>query len=155
MGCNAMSLTLQTSTGPKTSNSTDAVFYQVDTEPANSGSPIIRTSTDFAIGVHTNGGCFAGGGANSGTLLTQSVIAQSLDDFMNGATFVDHTSVGGLPLGTALNPVTTVPLGIGLTPSGGTVAIAGGSYTAAAGNTGVFNSAVTLTAVSGVVTIGQ
>lgn len=159
-GCNSSSLTLQTSTGPKSDDTSNRILYQVDTEPANSGSPVIRNSNGFAIGVHTHGGCTSGGGgANSGTRLTQSVLSTWLGNFLSdnygAATFVSWANDSGLPFGQPLFPATTVPAGVGLVPSGGTVAIAGGNYTAAAGNTGVLNKSVTLRAVSGVVTIGN
>ena len=155
-GCNSSSLTLQTSTGAKTDDTTNAVFYAVDTEPANSGSPVIRTSTDFAIGIHTNGGCTSSGGENKGTRLTQATLSQFLNTFLGAnSAFVDHADVSLADIGSALSPMQTLPLGVGIAPVGGSVALAGGSYTAAAGNTGVFTKAVTLRAVSGVVTIGN
>ena len=57
---------LQTHTGPlvgeTTDNANDIYFtYRVDTEPANSGSPIIIDGTRTAIGIHTSGGCDTGG----------------------------------------------------------------------------------------------
>ncbi len=49
--------TQQTHTGPYTSSTSSKIFYTVDTEGGNSGSPIINVATGKAIGVHTNGGC--------------------------------------------------------------------------------------------------
>ncbi len=155
-GCNADSLTLQTSTGPKSSHATNSLEYAVDTEPANSGSPVIVNSSDFAIGIHTNGGCTTSGGANSGTRLTQAVLAEYLDLFLGeNAVFVDFANVSPVDLGTALNPLPTVTGGIAAAPAGGTVAIAGGTYSASSGHVGTFTKAVTLRAVSGNVTIGN
>jgi len=155
-GCNSTSLTVQTSTGDKTDDTTNAVFYAVDTEPANSGSPVIRNSNGYAIGVHTNGGCTSSGGENKGTRLTQAVLSEYLDLFLGADTvFVDHENVSTIDFGSALFPVGTLPLGVALAGSGDVVALAGGSYTAASGNTGVFTKAVTLRAVSGNVTIGN
>jgi hypothetical protein len=156
MGCNSDSLTLQTSTGPKSSHATNSLEYAVDTEPANSGSPVIINSSDFAIGIHTNGGCTSSGGANTGTRLTQAVLAEYLGIFLGDNTvFVDFANVSSTDLGTALNPLPTVISGMTAAPTGGTVAIAGGSYSAASGHTGTFTKAVTLNAVSGNVTIGN
>jgi V8-like Glu-specific endopeptidase len=155
-GCNSDSLTLQTSTGPKSSHATNSLEYAVDTEPANSGSPVIVNSSDFAIGIHTNGGCTSSGGANSGTRLTQAVLAEYLDIFLGDNTiFVDFANVSPIDLGSALNPLPTVTSGISAAPTGGTVAIAGGTYSAASGHVGTFTKAVTLRAVSGNVTIGN
>ena len=39
----------------------------MDTTGGNSGSPVIDDTTGEAIGIHTHGGCFNGGGANAGT----------------------------------------------------------------------------------------
>lgn len=155
-GCNATSLTLQTSTGPKTDDTTNTLLYAVDTEPANSGSPVIRSSNDFAIAIHTNGGCTSSGGANLGTRLTQATLDQYLNIFLgtNGR-FVDAAAPSGLPFGTALNPAWSVPSGISLTPSGGTLSVAGGTYSAASGNTGTFSTPMTIIAPSGTVTIGN
>ncbi len=154
-GCNSASLTLQTATGPKVSHSTNMFTYAVDTEPANSGSPVIWSTFDYAIGVHTNGGCTADGGANAGTRITQSALSQWLNSFISGATFVDFAPVSASQQGTALNPARTVTLGMSLAPVGGTVAIAGGSYNTGSGHIGTFSKAVTLTAVSGNAVIGK
>jgi hypothetical protein len=155
-GCNADSLTLQTSTGPKSDHTTNSLSYAVDTEPANSGSPVIVNSSDFAIGIHTNGGCTSTDGANVGTRLTQAVLSDYLNIFLGTNTvFVDFANVSSIDLGTALNPLQSVVAGMSTTPTNGTVAIAGGSYTAANGHTGTFTKAVTLQAVSGTVTIGN
>lgn len=150
-GCNSASLTLQTATGPKDDHDTNRVFYRTDTEPANSGSPIIWNSNGYAIGVHTHGGCTSGGGSNKGTRLTQAVMAEWLDNFNNNATFVNVVSPSGFLLGTALHPATTFGIGVNLAPSGGTVAIAKGNYS----DTGVFDKNLTVKAVSGIVTIGN
>jgi V8-like Glu-specific endopeptidase len=71
--CNAQSRTLQTATGPyvaeTVNNATNIIHsYKTDTEPANSGSPIIWNANGFAIGIHTHGGCNSdGSGDNDGT----------------------------------------------------------------------------------------
>lgn len=49
-------------TSPNPTNVGATLAYMVDTEPGNSGSPIIDSETGKAIGVHTDGGC-----PNSGT----------------------------------------------------------------------------------------
>jgi len=68
---NADNQTQQTHAGTLTSHvdngTTNAVIrYVVDTQGGNSGSPVFG-SGDVAIGIHTNGGCFSGGGSNAGT----------------------------------------------------------------------------------------
>ncbi len=57
----------QTATGPYSGAGGDVINYQVDTEGGNSGSPVIDEATGLAIGIHTNGGCGAVFGSNSGT----------------------------------------------------------------------------------------
>jgi V8-like Glu-specific endopeptidase len=155
-GCNASSLTLQTTTGPKTSDTTNTISYATDSEPANSGSPIISVSSGFAIGVHTHGGCTASGGSNSGTRLTQATLATWLGNFLGSDTrFLVPVTISSIQVGTALYPTRTLADGIAVTPVGGTLAIAGGSYPSGPDNIGVFTKAVTLTAVSGNVVIGN
>lgn len=68
---NADNQTQQTHSGTLTEHTdngtTNAVIrYTVDTQGGNSGSPVSGTG-DVAIGIHTNGGCSASGGANAGT----------------------------------------------------------------------------------------
>ena len=57
----------KTHAGPYDAFSGTLVQYQTDTTEGNSGSPVIIDGTNQAIGIHTNGGCSAAGGANSGT----------------------------------------------------------------------------------------
>jgi len=58
--------TQQTHTGPFSSATSSKLYYTVDTEGGNSGSPVVEESSGLAIGVHTNGGC-GSTGTNSGT----------------------------------------------------------------------------------------
>ncbi len=62
------SQTQQTHTGELT-KFTSRLSYTVDTEPGNSGTPVVLDSTNEIIGVHTHGGCRASSGSNSGTSL--------------------------------------------------------------------------------------
>ena len=68
---NAQNQTQQTHLGNLTQNtggpSNGVLRYDVDTQGGNSGSPVIVGGTETAIGIHTNGGCSAAGGTNSGT----------------------------------------------------------------------------------------
>ena len=63
------SQTQQTESGDFYSLSGTRLNYVVDTQGANSGSPIIRENSGKAVGVHTDGGCTSTGGYNSGTSL--------------------------------------------------------------------------------------
>jgi len=64
---NSDNQTPQTHVGPKVGSQGTTLNYEVDTQPGNSGSPVIDDSLGTAVGVHTNGGCTSGGGYNSGT----------------------------------------------------------------------------------------
>jgi len=59
--------TQQTHVGPNAGSSGTTMRYVTDTEGGNSGSPVIDEATDFAVGVHTHGGCTSSGGNNNGT----------------------------------------------------------------------------------------
>jgi V8-like Glu-specific endopeptidase len=59
--------TNQIHTGPFGAFSGTRATYSVDTTGGNSGSPVASSASDVAIAIHTNGGCTANGGANSGT----------------------------------------------------------------------------------------
>ncbi|MFQ5582930.1 MAG: trypsin-like serine peptidase, partial [Calditrichia bacterium] len=54
---NSDNQTQQTDLGPNKGSSGTTLKYEVDTQPGNSGSPVIDEGTGNAIGVHTNGGC--------------------------------------------------------------------------------------------------
>ena len=55
---NQYSQTQQTHSGPNRNSSGNTLKYVVDTQPGNSGSPVIDASrTGIALGVHTEGGC--------------------------------------------------------------------------------------------------
>ena len=62
--------------GPATQLTGDSIRYNdIDTLGGNSGSGILRDD-EFLVGVHTNGGCTATGGSNSGTRIS-SILAAS------------------------------------------------------------------------------
>ncbi len=156
--------TNQTHVGPylgETFTNASDIFheYQVDTEGGNSGSPVIWTDENLAIGIHTNAGCSATNG-NSGTSFENDALENALRNFIHtNARFVDV----GHPLrvsesGTAYRPYSTVALGVSNVPSGGVVSIVTGTYTVAAGNTflaGADGKSMTLVAPVGSVVIGE
>ena len=56
-------------------------MHTVDTENGNSGSGLVLDQTNEIIGVHTNGGCSAYNGYNSGTLISgNSRFAKAIRD---------------------------------------------------------------------------
>jgi hypothetical protein len=68
---NATNQVQQTHTGALVGNTggpnAGRLDYTPDTQGGNSGSPVLVDGTETAIGIHTNGGCTAAGGANAGT----------------------------------------------------------------------------------------
>ncbi len=70
--------------GPTTTIGGDAIRYNdIDTQGGNSGSGVLRESTDNLVGVHTNGGCNPmGTGSNFGTsigaILRESPIVRNI-----------------------------------------------------------------------------
>jgi V8-like Glu-specific endopeptidase len=164
--CNSRNRTLQTATGPfNGESSSGANFwhrYSVDTEPANSGSPIIWEANGFAIGIHTNGGCDSdGSGENTGTSFEHDALENAVQNYPgSGTRYVDTVTYPGGPTdsGNIFAPYHDLPSAVTSVPSGGQVSIVQGSYTSAAGNTGVFgtgNKAMVLLAPVGSVTIGN
>jgi len=164
--CNAQSRTLQTSTGPYVaesgSGSDISHTYQTDTEPANSGSPIIWNANGFTIGIHTHGGCSSGGGgSNSGTSFENNGLEILLQGFLGVNTrYVDAVTYPNAPVenGTIFQPYNTVTEAVATVVSGGRIAIVEGSYTKLAGNTltmGADGKSFTVLAPVGTVTIGN
>ncbi len=68
---NADYQTQQTHAGKLTKNTGGAnrgtLRYKVDTQPGNSGSPVIVQGTNQTIGIHTHGGCSSNRRTNAGT----------------------------------------------------------------------------------------
>jgi hypothetical protein len=159
--CNMTSRTQQTATGRFDELSGETLEYEVDTMPANSGSPVIRESTGHAVGIHTAGGCgdIVAGDENHGTWFGDPPLYAALNSYLGANTvFVDWADVSVNQFGTSIFPARTVTLGVQLVPNGGTVQIVEGNYRAADGNTftaGSGNKAMTLTAPVGMVTIGN
>jgi V8-like Glu-specific endopeptidase len=166
--CNSSSRTLQTSTGPFAGeNVTTATriehTYQTDTEPANSGSPIIWNVNGFAIGIHTNGGCQSDGtGSNSGTSFENNGLEAALQSFPGANTrYLDNLTYPNSPAdnGTVFQPFHNLAAAVTSVPSGGRISIVEGTYPrTTAGNTGTFgtgNKAMTLLAPVGTVNIGN
>lgn len=163
--CNAQSRTLQTSTGTFVSEtvvSANAVIhrYAVDTEPANSGSPIIWEANGFAIGIHTNGGCNSDGtGSNSGTSFESNTLETALQNFPGTNTrYVDFVTYPNSPAanGTIFQPFDNVVSAAASVPTGGRISLVEGSYPATGATVlGADGKSYGLIAPVGTVTIGQ
>jgi len=80
----ATNQTNQTSTGPLTQLTGTSARYAVDTTGGNSGSPVFSNASQVAIAIHTNGGCTANGGNNSGTSFRNTALWNAI--MRSGAT---------------------------------------------------------------------
>lgn len=154
-GFNAQNQTLQTSTGTfigETGNGTEiSLSYAVDTEPANSGSPVIWEGTGFAIGIHTNGGCLENGGENTGTSFELDALENAIAAVPGpNCRYLDPVKVpGGAEDGTVFRPHDTLVEAVNAVPAGGNLSIIAGAYSPA----GVpFTKAMTISAPVGTVT---
>jgi V8-like Glu-specific endopeptidase len=157
-GRNAQNQTNQTSTGTFVSsgatNGNSWYTYSVDTEPANSGSPIIREVDGFTYGIHNSGGCTATGGANRGSSFENLGVQQDIQRFNGGSNiwYVDRISPQPtIETGFIMEPFLTVQRAVADVPSGATVAIVANTYNGAV----TINKRMTLTAPVGTVVIGQ
>jgi V8-like Glu-specific endopeptidase len=159
--CNSDSVTQQTSTGRLDAIGGGVVEHEVDTMPANSGSPVIWESNGLALGIHTTGGCdeFFSDYDNAGTAFSHGTLAARINDYRgSNAIYVDVARNITLPTGTVFRPWKTVALGAAVVPDGGVVSIVEGTYPASDGNTfiaGDDGKAMTLEAPVGMVTIGN
>jgi len=165
--CNAQNRTLQTASGPyvgETVTSATDIFhsYQTDTEPANSGSPVVWNVNGFTIGIHTHGGCTsAGAGDNDGTSFENTNLESLIAVFPGANTrYVDVVQPPNAPAenGTIFQPFNTVTEAVASVVSGGRIAIVEGSYTKLNGNTmtmGTGGKSFTVLAPVGTVTIGN
>lgn len=169
-GRNAQNRTEQTDTGlygGETSDSDPDIShrYRVDTEGANSGSPIIWEDNGWTIGIHTNGGCRVLVGSNSGTSFEVNALEAAIRDwpttFVGQDTeYVDNASIPDSPTrdGSVFRPRATVASAVANVADNGLVVVVEGGYPKAAGNTftaGADGKAMTIIAPVGVVIIGE
>ena len=99
---NSDSQTQQTHVGSNINSSGTIIRHTADTQPGNSGSPIIDENTGSAVGVHTNGGCGSTGGSNSGTSTYNSnfwsalnkKIVVTLDQKLSDGSRLINTDIG-------------------------------------------------------------
>jgi len=90
---NADSQTQQTDVGLNVNSAETWIGHTADTQPGNSGSPIIDASTGRALGVHTAGGCTSNGGNNWGT----STFHQGFWNALQAAGVASTQATSGLP----------------------------------------------------------
>lgn len=75
----------QTESGPLVPNNGKYMAYaDLDTEPGSSGSGVLD-QTGMLVGVHTNGGCYSGGGANKGVKMTEIIKVSPVVQQLNQA----------------------------------------------------------------------
>lgn len=86
------------------------------------------------IGIHTNGGCTASGGSNSGTSFEHDPLENALQNFHGGNTiYVDLLSLSPNENGTIFSPFNTIQEGVNSTPNGGRLYIITGTYNGSSG----------------------
>ncbi len=160
--CNSTSQTQQSTTGRLDDLDGDIIEHDVDTMPANSGSPIIWDGTDgYTIGIHTQGGCdnFWDGYNNHGTRLHRGPLEAALQNFLGPNTvYVDWADVGLPANGGIYEPLHTVSSAVAAVPHGGIIGLIPGFYPRAAGNlftAGADGKTMTFIAPVGGVVIGN
>jgi hypothetical protein len=158
--CNADSRTLQTHSGSLLGLNIlppPAVYweYTVDTEGANSGSPVISTASGFTnttIGIHTDGGCNLPNDGNRGTSFDHSFLGTVIQNFPDSNTiYVDKNHPIVTETGNVFTPYDTIVEAVNSASGTPVISIVAGSYN----ETMTINSPMILTAPAGTVTIGQ
>lgn len=163
--------TEQTATGPYRGQTDDGTrvyhSYTTDTEPANSGSPMIyRTGgIDFALGIHTLGGCDPddSSGANSGTSFNKDTLSTDINTWLGAnARHMDSVAYPGVVTrtGSIFRPANNLAEGYGFTANGATLHIIAGNYPQTATGNAVTlgvgqTKSITLRAPVGTVVIGD
>jgi V8-like Glu-specific endopeptidase len=156
------SYTVQTGIGQYRGEVQDGTrFYHthwVDTEGGSSGSPILEewSTVEYAIGVHTSGGCDIPeapyNGTNKGTSFEHLPLRQALDGFLGPDTvFVDTASAAPKQDGTIVAPCLSVSLCADWVLENGILSIARGYYDESV----VIDTPCTVLAPVGPVVIGE
>ncbi len=142
--------TVQTHTGTLNSetvdNANDVYFnYSVDTEPGNSGSPIIWDGTRTVLGIHTNGGC-ANGGSNKGTSFEADDLENAINQIIgNNTIYVDRSHLASTQSGSIMQPYKSIGTAAANASSGAILSIV----------TGIYRETVTLTNVNLQAPVGE
>jgi hypothetical protein len=160
--CNATSQTQQTATGPLDDLDGTIIEHDVDTTPANSGSPIIWEATGaYTIGIHTQGGCddFISGFDNHGTRFNHGPLANAVHGFLGLNTVYAIGFSSGLPAnGGVFEPFQNVNAAVTAVPHGGRIGLVPGNYPRASGNAftaGADGKSMTFVAPAGPAVIGN
>ena len=160
-GGNSDAWTQQTAVGRFDERDGSTLEYEVDTMGGDSGAPVIRNATGFAVGIHTAGGCddFISGYENHGTWFGYGPLYDAIDAFNPSNRFwVDRASQDRFQTGGVLTPFRSVGLAVLNVPSNAEINIIGGNYSAASGNTfiaGQDGKRMTLIGQLGTAVIGQ
>jgi Trypsin-like peptidase domain len=155
----SVNVTNQTSAGPFTGETNPStadwsLSYQVDTRPANSGSPVIWTAQNVVIGIHTNAGCSSNGtGSNSGTSFEVDALELAMNDNPGtGTEYVDNTHpTTTVESGSLFRPWDTIAEGMNAVITGRTISFFKGTYPITPGTT--ITRAMTFVAPTGAVII--
>jgi V8-like Glu-specific endopeptidase len=160
--CNSTSQTQQTTTGRLDDLDGSIIEHDVDTMPANSGSPIIWEEFGlYTIGIHTAGGCddFVDGYNNHGTRFNRGPLESALQNFLGPNTvYVDSYDSNLSANGGVFQPLRTVTAAVAAVPDNGIIGLVPGNYPRAAGNVftaGADGKAMTFIAPVGGAVIGN
>lgn len=127
--------------------------YLVDSEGGNSGGPIYHAEApDYAIGVHTNGGCNPPSHGNQGTGFENDALMVAINNFYGSpVVHVDGNHVFTLDLGLIFDPKITVGGAATGAAEGSIISIVTGSYD----ETVLVDKAMVFVAPVGPVIIGE
>lgn len=166
--CNSSNLTQQTGAGPFAGVGSPfetgfTLFHRADSEPANSGSPMLyddapNSVNGYGIGIHTHGGCTADGGRNAGTCFRLALLADRLHHWLafgapvhyvdNGHADCDNSFIDY----TLYDPACRAVDGVNSPPAGCLIRFTPGEYREAFP---LINSSMTLQAPLGAVLLSQ
>jgi len=150
LGRNAQNQTQQTNAGTFLGQTGTSIEYTVDTEPGNSGSPVI--DLNVTIGIHTHGGCNPPRIGNFGTSFGNADLQDAIQDFPSEhAVYVDRDRPMTIEDGTVFRPFDKIEEGLNSASAGDTVIVVTGSYN----EKFTVTKKVTLMAPVGNVTIGR
>jgi len=129
------------------------IEYLVDTEGGNSGGPAYHGGvSQYAIGVHTNGGCNPPSTGNHGTGFENDDLMSAINNFFGSpVVHVDGNHLFTLDLGLIFDPKITVTGAAATATAGSRISIVTGSYN----ETVLIDKSMVLVAPVGPVIIGE
>lgn len=139
----------------ETVNSASNAFwnYRADTQGGNSGSPVAIDGTDLTLGIHTHGGCSAGGGANAGTSFENDDLEAAIQAYLGpNVVYADRDHPIATEDGTVFRPFDTLLEAVNAAAANDVISLVNGSYD---GETLVIDKALMFTTPTGAVVVGN